>query len=345
MSTKHFTANVISATKIVPNGSFQNSAASGVWDLSEQYDLRRGGNWPETGNANTIGLFAGGSTGSAITAIDSFQINTGGTASSFGDLSVARQFGHGLGSATRAVAAGGHTGSNSDVIDFVAFSSGGTASDFGNLTEARRVPAALSNSTRGCIAGGYTNEAVNIIDYITIASEGNASDFGDLNTSTSQATAVASTTRGVIGGGGNQSPTINVIQYITIGSTGNASDFGDLTVARQTSAGGASNATRGLFAGKGANLGNNIDYITIANTGDATDFGDLSASRMYPAGMASSTIAVWGGGDANDGSGTNLQNLIDKVTIGSTGNASDYGDLTAAKQSVFAMSSVHGGIS
>ena len=87
-----------------------------------------------------------------------------------------------------------------------------------------------------------------------------------------------------------------------------------------------------------------MDYITIASTGNATDFGDLSASRRYPAGMASSTIAVWGGGDANDGTGTNLLTLIDKVTISSTGNAADYGDLSAGKQSLFAMSSVHGGL-
>ena len=57
MTTKHFTANVISATKVVPAGPFKDSAASGVWNLSEQYDLRRGGNWPETGNNAPVGLF------------------------------------------------------------------------------------------------------------------------------------------------------------------------------------------------------------------------------------------------------------------------------------------------
>ena len=344
MSDKRYLGNIITQNPTAPSGPYEDSTAPGVWSLAEAFAYSKAGLWPTAGNANTLGLFAGGSDLSGtVTAIESFQINTGGTASSFGDLSVARQYGHGLGSATRAVAAGGYS-PNSDVMDFVEFASGGTASDFGNLTVARRVPAALGNSTRGCIAGGYTNQAVNVIDYITIASAGDASDFGDLNNSTSQTTAVASTTRGVVGGGGAVSPTMNVIQYITIASTGNATDFGDLTVARQTSAGGASNATRGLFGGNGSNLGNVIDYITIASTGNATDFGDLSASRRYPAGMASSTIAVWGGGDANDGTGTNLLTLIDKVTISSTGNAADYGDLSAGKQSLFAMSSVHGGL-
>lgn len=39
MSVKDFTANVISATPIVPDGNFTDNAASGVWDLSEQFDL------------------------------------------------------------------------------------------------------------------------------------------------------------------------------------------------------------------------------------------------------------------------------------------------------------------
>ena len=59
MSTKHFTANVISATKIVPENNYVNSAASGVWSISEAYDLTRGGNWPNVANpAPTFGLFA-----------------------------------------------------------------------------------------------------------------------------------------------------------------------------------------------------------------------------------------------------------------------------------------------
>ncbi len=52
MTTKDFTANVISATKVVPDGGFQDSAASGVWDINEALDLIKGGNWPTTGSIN-----------------------------------------------------------------------------------------------------------------------------------------------------------------------------------------------------------------------------------------------------------------------------------------------------
>ena len=52
MTLRDYTANVISASKVVPDGAFQNSAASGVWDINEALDLIKGGNWPTTGSIN-----------------------------------------------------------------------------------------------------------------------------------------------------------------------------------------------------------------------------------------------------------------------------------------------------
>tara|TARA_R100000654_G_scaffold183_1_gene649 strand:+ start:2058 stop:4115 length:2058 start_codon:yes stop_codon:yes gene_type:complete len=52
MTTKDFTANVISATKVVPDGNFKDSKASGVWDINEALDLIKGGNWPNAANVN-----------------------------------------------------------------------------------------------------------------------------------------------------------------------------------------------------------------------------------------------------------------------------------------------------
>ena len=52
MSTKDFTANVISATKVVPDGNFKDSKASGIWDINEALDLIKGGNWPNAANVN-----------------------------------------------------------------------------------------------------------------------------------------------------------------------------------------------------------------------------------------------------------------------------------------------------
>ena len=50
MTTRDFTANVISASKVVPDGNFKDSKASGVWDINEALDLIKGGNWPNVAN-------------------------------------------------------------------------------------------------------------------------------------------------------------------------------------------------------------------------------------------------------------------------------------------------------
>ena len=77
MTTRDFTANVISANKVVPDGNFKNSKASGVWDINEALDLIKGGNWPNAANISpesfVDGLFStnvwdgGGSTATTIT--------------------------------------------------------------------------------------------------------------------------------------------------------------------------------------------------------------------------------------------------------------------------------------
>jgi hypothetical protein len=59
MTTRDFTANVISASKVVPDGNFKDSAASGVWDLNEALDLIKGGNWPNAANFNPASFVDG----------------------------------------------------------------------------------------------------------------------------------------------------------------------------------------------------------------------------------------------------------------------------------------------
>ena len=86
---------------------------------------------------------------------------------------------------------------------------------------------------------------------------------------------------------------------------------------------------RGVFGG-GAGTPtyvNNIEYITISSTGNAIDFGDMSGSvRAHAASCSSSTRGLFGGGyTATPGATTNT---IDYITISSTGDAQDFGDLT-----------------
>ena len=75
MTTRDFTANVISATPVVPDGNFKDSKASGVWDINEALDLIKGGNWPNVANINPSAfvnalfqthLYTGNNTSTAI---------------------------------------------------------------------------------------------------------------------------------------------------------------------------------------------------------------------------------------------------------------------------------------
>lgn len=70
---------------------------------------------------------------------------------------------------------------------------------------------------------------------------------------------------------------------------------------------------------------NVIDYVNFSSTGNATDFGDLTVARQTSAGLSSKTRMISGAGD-NGGPAYTQLNVLDYVTIASTGNATDFGD-------------------
>ena len=133
---------------------------------------------------------------------------------------------------------------------------------------------------------------------------------------------VSDSTRGIFAGG--QNPVDNRIEYITISSTGDAKDFGDMTRENRFVAG-AGNAIRGCLGG-GLNSTNRIDYITIQSMGNSFDFGDLVSARGQCAGLASPTRGIFAGGHAHPSPSNSVQ-VIDFISIMSTGNAQDFGDL------------------
>ena len=84
--------------------------------------------------------------------------------------------------------------------------------------------------------------------------------------------------------------------------------------------------TRGVFGSGEAPHGNTIDFLTISTFGDSTDFGDLTQDRRSGGSMGSSeTRGLFAGGQHP--SPFTFYNTIDFVTIASTGNATDFGDL------------------
>ena len=201
---------------------------------------------------------------------------------------------------------------------------------------------AESNRGRAIFMGGYLNPSLRSeIYYVQMQSEGNAVLFGDLSGDNGgEGSSCASSTRALQGGGS----LINTINYITIATTSNSTDFGDITVARRSLTALSSN-TRGIWAGGTTNpaMSDVIDYATIATTGNATDFGNLTEGRRNPAvgSITSTTRGVFAGG--NPGSSPLYTNVIDYITIASTGNATDFGDqVLAMREQGGASSSIRG---
>jgi len=303
---------------------------------------------------NNRGIFLGGYSGSARdNVIQYITISTLGNATDFGDLTqtkgemgacsnVGAITGTGVGDIGVFGGGSSSTGAEINDISYIAISTTSNSVDFGNLTDGRRELAACSNgyTSRGVFAGGYS--LTNIIDYITITSTGNATNFGDLTLARRSQPAGASNgtnDRGVFMGGYN-SPAENIIDYISISSTGNAINFGDLLTATYLNTG-TSNGTNDRAVKMGGNTGsvytNIIEYITISSTGNATDFGDLLDIVGRNAGTSNGTNnrGVCALGIEN---GVNYVNVIEYITISSTGNSTNFGDLTVGRRAVGACS-------
>lgn len=106
---------------------------------------------------------------------------------------------------------------------------------------------------------------------------------------------------------------------------------------------------RGLrFGGydTGVDHSNVIDYWDITSAGNATDFGDLTQKRSYIASCSNSTRAVSMGGQSVSPL-TGGSDIIDYVTISTTGNATDFGDMLSARNRAACESNgtraIHGG--
>ena len=195
-------------------------------------------------------------------------------------------------------------------------------------------PDIQTGGTRGLLMGGY-QPAAGLLDeivYINVATTGNSISFGELvvsdrnhvNGSTSDRTRA-------ISAGGYKHPSAFTadIEFVTISTTGNATDFGSDLSSTRGGMTGASNGTRGIFAG-GYNptVVDTVEYLTIQSTGVAVnDFGNLSFDRQHPTSLCSSTRGVFAGGRNHPA----YYNAIEFVTMSTLGNTADFGDLTVAR--------------
>jgi len=155
------------------------------------------------------------------------------------------------------------------------------------------------------------------------------------------------TTRGLFGGG--YSPGLfQIISSINVETTGTFRSFGNLAAgSRGVTAMGS--RTRAIFAGGyEPGFSNRIQFHTFANrsTGHngTTDFGDLTTGAFNPACMSNNTRGIITSMEASGSPIAQLNNLIEFITIASTGDAVDFGDQGITSRHAAPMSSKTRGV-
>ena len=149
-------------------------------------------------------------------------------------------------------------------------------------------------------------------------------------------------------GGGYSPGLFQIISSINVDTTGTFASFGNLAAgSRGVSAMGS--RTRAVFAGGyEPGFANRIQFHTFANQSSAhnatTDFGDLTTGAFNPACMSNNTRGIITSMEASGSPIAQLNNLIDYITIASTGNAQDFGDQATVSRHSAPMASATRGV-
>jgi len=178
---------------------------------------------------------------------------------------------------------------------------------------------------RAVIAGGYTyipsGGTLSNIESLQISTFGNSISFGEITSGATNAlSAMSSSTRMLLVKGDG-----TTIEYVTIASEGNPIDFGDTHTLMYRTGGEGASSTRGLILGGRGAPGNgivNIQYIEMGTLGNMLDFGDLNTNGRGQGSGGASPIRAFATSFTSYGS------KVEMVTIASTGNATNFGNLT-----------------
>ena len=196
--------------------------------------------------------------------------------------------------------------------------------------------------SRSMYAGGYTTAYSNVVQTKTVASTSNLTDYGDLVYGRGTHGSLSSQTYMFSAGGYGASGASNMIDRKVFASNANATDRADLQSETQyNNPSGVSNGSRGCWghgyqtwlSNNSPNYGyiRNIKYMTLPDGTYASNFGILNSYRSSSSGHGGDTRGVWGGGQAHQNvpGGSGKIDAIDYITIATTGNATDFGDLAA----------------
>ena len=342
----------------------QGTVLAGVTTVSSTGSMRI-----PSGSSAYRGNGGRGITGSGYpnntTNIDYYEIASTGNATDWGDIISA---GAGLaGSAsnnTRGCIAGGFEGAPTNnritTVQALTIPTKGEIFKFGDLSTTTQQASGASNSTRAVYTSGNSVPLVLNKNYmLQFATSGSVQDFGDiLSSSSCRQTATCQTPiRGYYAGGEGSggvesnpsSPWSKNITITTFSTLGSSDKFGELTTFRYQGSG-VGSATRGVFIGGSTPVSspevyqNSMEYITLTTTGETTDFGDATSlfGASSHSGASNMVRGVVHNGRTADG-GTAL-NTLEYITIATTGNTTDFGDLNYTAHGSFTVSDSHGGL-
>ena len=253
------------------------------------------------------------------------------------------------------------TGGNSNVYSTTVKTTG-SLTFFGFLAQTNTANSepggSAASSTRMIVEGGYSvpTTQVSVIQYLTFKTAGNSLFFGNAVQVRTGNNSGNDNTRACWVNGSNYQTSylgISTIDYVTMATTGNATTFGTSSnAADKGSSGSMSSSTRQVFGGGnigpfgGGDKGTSaLQYITTQTTGNATSFGNITygggGQILTPGAVSSDTRGLIAGGQ-NYGpaapTGPSTSN-IHYITLSSTGNTTNFGDLTASVGSNWGASS------
>ena len=220
----------------------------------------------------------------------------------------------------------------SNQIRFITISTMGADEDFGDTTAAKANCISFGGRVRAASMGGQTTPSgsswTNDVDMVFVASKGNSTDYATLTSSKKEGGGFSNRIRAFYVGAG-----YNIIEYLTIAEGGNFVDFGDMSNGAEQCAA-MSSSTRGVFTMNSYvpqySTQNTIEFVEMMSTGNSTDFGDMTAARFTCGSGSNATRGIIAGGYQPSPS-AGVVNSCDFLTIATTGNAQDFGDLTEAR--------------
>ena len=225
-------------------------------------------------------------------------------------------------------------------IDYVTIGSTGNGTDFGDMHAYRNYggKCGASNGTLLFSCGGWDGitervlERLDTMEYLTIGTSGSGSNAGELDVEQSGVNATNGNNRYIVNGGYSEAGAIQMMTYNDFSTSANVSDFGNMSAAASGNASVCA-ASRVVFHVPNNNE-NRMEYANPASPSYmTTDFGNLTNPRSSATGTSDGTTGEWYGGNDNVGGGHFSINYIDKITIASTSDSSDIGDLLETNRS------------